>query len=407
MADFDDRTRTEGASSQPGARISADDDVAVSGSSKVDSLEDMGGSAASSTKEDASGRDAADDNDDEEDSIDGSTGANNVPITLVYRGKTISHALPSDGTLLDLATVIEWDMGIEMKGQKYLVPGVGLLRPTTEEALARPLADFRDKRVTLIGTETRQIEAFRSAEKLAAQRDAARRAARKSGASRSTRHRYTAREIADAKYTFHQIAPLPNLPQPERSRALLERLRDDPGIRAAMRRHRLEVGLLTEMEPLSNTQSTHEGTTRLLGLNRNQGQVIELRLWTDAYDGYRDYNTIRNTLCHELAHNRHGPHDRAFWDFCHEIERDVHTAAAMGRTVGDASGPYVPSTEEDVDDHGGWTGGSFVLGSGTSKINTSNLSRREILARAAEERRRRMDDDDPNGGNQGSGGSSS
>lgn len=50
------------------------------------------------------------------------------------------------------------------------------------------------------------------------------------------------------------------------------------------------------MDPLSNTQSSHEGTTRLLGLNRNRGEVIELRLRTDAYDGYRDYKTIRNTL---------------------------------------------------------------------------------------------------------------
>lgn len=44
------------------------------------------------------------------------------------------------------------------------------------------------------------------------------------------------------------------------------------------------------MEPLSNTTSTHEGTTRLLGLNRNAGEVIELRLRTDAGDGYRAYN---------------------------------------------------------------------------------------------------------------------
>lgn len=176
------------------------------------------------------------------------------------------------------------------------------------------------------------------------------------------------------------------------------------------------VGLLTEMDPLSNTSSTHEGTTRLLGLNRNRGQVIELRLRTDAYDGYRAYNTIRATLCHELAHNVHGPHDRQFWDLCHQIEREV-AAASSGRSVGDGGG-WEPSgageEDEDVDvpDHGGWTGGTFVLGGGgggngsgsgcssgsgsgsgaggsVSDAAAAGLSRRDVIAKAAEERMKR------------------
>lgn len=171
----------------------------------------------------------------------------------------------------------------------------------------------------------------------------------------------------------------------------------------------LIVGLLTEMDPLTNTQSTHEGTTRLLGLNRNHGEVIELRLRTDAYDGYRAYNTIRATLCHELAHNVHGPHDRKFWDLCHQIEREVQAAdwKSGGQSVdGGASGfHYEPSEEDDVPDHGGWTGGTYVLGGGNggggssssaSAISASGLSRRDVIARAAEERMRRMHDGDNN-----------
>lgn len=172
------------------------------------------------------------------------------------------------------------------------------------------------------------------------------------------------------------------------------------------------VGLLTEMDPLSNTQSSHEGTTRLLGLNRNRGEVIELRLRTDAYDGYRDYKTIRATLCHELAHNVHGPHDRQFWDLCHQIEREVHAADWRhgGRAVGAGGGPgdfYEPSAEDedDVPDHGGWSGGTYVLGgSGTAGAGATGasagadgiaqqqqgLSRRDVIARAAEERLRKM-----------------
>jgi hypothetical protein len=199
-------------------------------------------------------------------------------------------------------------------------------------------------------------------------------------------------------YTFMALRPLPNLPHPERSLAFLERLKADPGIRAAMRAHKFSVGLLTEMDPLSYTESNHEGTTRILGLNRNQGEVVELRLRTDAYDGYRDYKTIRNTLCHELAHNVHGPHDRQFWDLCHQIEREVAMAdwKSGGHSVGgEGGGFYDPGYEESEEiayDHGGWTGGEFVLGGGGSSsmsadaVASTTLSRREIIAKAAEER---------------------
>ena len=141
--------------------------------------------------------------------------------------------------------------------------------------------------------------------------------------------------------------------------------------------------------------TTHE--SRTLGLNRNQGEVIELRLRTDAYDGYRDYKTIRKTLCHELAHNVWGPHDRNFWELCKKIEREVERDdwRAGGKSVGDAE--YADMPDEEVHDHGGWTGGEYVLGGGGGggetvvssaggTVQAGNLSRREILAKAAEER---------------------
>ncbi|KAK0639371.1 WLM domain-containing protein [Cercophora newfieldiana] len=205
----------------------------------------------------------------------------------------------------------------------------------------------------------------------------------------------------DNAYTFHTIRPLSYLPNPERSRQFLEKLKADPGIKASMRKHKFSVGLLTEMDPSQYTESNHEGTTRILGLNRNQGEVIELRLRTDAYDGYRDYKTIRKTLCHELAHNVHGPHDRNFWDLCHQIEREVHEAdwKSGGRSVGDEE--YRPVIDDTHEDAGGWVGGSYTLGG--SSQSTAGLSRREILARAAESRWRNMNDANKDGGDQGRG----
>lgn len=242
----------------------------------------------------------------------------------------------------------------------------------------------------------------------------ARRLAQNTSAARPVAARRTNRaNQADAQYTFLRVEPLPGYSNPERSRAFLERLKADPGIRASMRKHEFTVGLLTEMDPAANTQSSHEGTTRLLGLNRNRGEVIELRLRTDAYDGYRDYKTIRNTLCHELAHNVHGPHDRKFWDLCHQIEREVQAAdwKSGGHAVGD--GDYYESPEDDVPDHGGWTGGTYVLGGSGgggqsgSGSGGGGLSRRDVIAKAAEERMRRSQSQNPDGGGSaGEGGSS-
>lgn len=45
----------------------------------------------------------------------------------------------------------------------------------------------------------------------------------------------------------------------------------------------------------------------LLGLNRNAGQEICLRLLTDDLTGTRSYLDVRKVLLHELAHNRVSP----------------------------------------------------------------------------------------------------
>ena len=165
-----------------------------------------------------------------------------------------------------------------------------------------------------------------------------------------------------------------------------------------MRKHKFSVGVLTEMNPADHT--THE--SRTLGLNRNRGEVIELRLRTDAYDGYRDYKVIRKTLCHELAHNVWGEHDRNFWDLTNQIEKEVDANdwRAGGRSVGNEE--FYNSSDDglhgDHIDGGGWQGGEFVLGSSASAAKPGygmvqrGIDRREAMARAAEERMRRQKD---------------
>lgn len=157
-----------------------------------------------------------------------------------------------------------------------------------------------------------------------------------------------------------------------------------------MAAQRFTVGLLTEMDPAAHT--THDGRT--LGLNRNKGEVIELRLRTDAYDGYRDYKTIRKTLCHELAHNVWGEHDARFWKLCREIEDQVEREDwGAAETLG---AEYAPGPEDEVCDHGGWEGGEYVLGVGERQGSDTGdgraLSQRKVMARAADARIKKQRD---------------
>ncbi|KAF1970130.1 zinc metallo protein-like proteinase [Bimuria novae-zelandiae CBS 107.79] len=328
--------------------------------------------------------------------MDSPAPASDVQLTLTHHGKPMTLAFTQDATVTDLSERVASELAIPPSHQKFLVGAkVGLLKPPFKNA-ALPLSSLLDKKITLMGSTIAEVKTLNASISAAA-------APRRPGpvkAATPARHRDWQKASEEAQYTFHTLRPLPYLPNPERSLRFLERLRDDAGIKAAMRTHKFSVPLLTEMDPAMHT--THE--SRTLGLNRNQGEVIELRLRTDAYDGYRDYKTIRKTLCHELAHNVWGPHDRNFWELCKQIEREVERDdwTRGGHSVGNQV--YADGPEEDVIDHGGWTGGEFVLGGGRAAgenesvvssvgdtVQLGSLSRREILAKAAEERMKKAE----------------
>jgi hypothetical protein len=243
-----------------------------------------------------------------------------VVLTILHHGNPQEFSFPSDGTITDLSERIATILRIPEQNQKLLVQKLGLMKPPFKEPNL-PLSALADKKITLLAPTAGEIAAL-SASIASASKP------RKHvvPTAQPARTRDWKRVKEDVEYTFHTLRPLPYLPNPERSLRFLERLRDDPGIRAAMRAHKFSVPLLTEMDPAAHTSATHEGVTRILGLNRNAGEVIELRLRTDAGDGYRSYKVIRKTLCHELAHNVHGPHDSKFWKLCKEIEKEVDKA---------------------------------------------------------------------------------
>lgn len=322
-----------------------------------------------------------------------------LTLRVLHHGQPHEYTFASDATIADLSSTVSDQLAVPEANQKFLVaPKIGLLKPPFAGS-ERPLQDLVGKKITLMGSTLAEVEQLSKSISAAATQDA-RRGGRngpiKAATPARTRDPKRARE--DAMYSFHMIRPLTYLPNPPRSQRYLETLANDPGIKAAMRSHKFSVGLLTEMDPAMHT--TQE--SRTLGLNRNAGEVIELRLRTDAYDGYRDYKTIRKTLCHELAHNVFGEHDRNFWDLTKAIEKEVDandwTRGGHKLSSEEFYNPNDPGFDENVADHGGWTGGEFVLGSTAGSSATSStvttLSRREIIARAAEERMRKAKEHD-------------
>ncbi|KAF2154871.1 WLM-domain-containing protein [Myriangium duriaei CBS 260.36] len=304
-------------------------------------------------------------------------------ITLTFHRQPLTLALPSNATISDLSTLIETDFSIPSTQQKLLIsPKPGLLRPPFPDP-SLPLSALLDRKITLLGSTASAVSDLNTTLATVRARAEARSAALSSGRKVKVNRYVDPRRVDEAKYSFARIEPLSHLPNPDASRAMLERLASDRGIRAAMRTHKFSVGLLTEMDPAAHT--THE--SRTLGLNRNAGEVIELRLWTDDYRGFRDWKTIRKTLCHELAHNVFGEHDGKFWKLMREIEDEVIKIDDGGRSMG---GSFAEEEEEEEHvDGGGWSGGSYVLGGVRSA--GGGMSRREILAKAAEERMRKVE----------------
>ncbi|EPS43011.1 hypothetical protein H072_3002 [Dactylellina haptotyla CBS 200.50] len=330
------------------------------------------------------------------------TGSKTHAVIISHAATTHTFTLSTSSTLADLRVLIQDVFSISPPYQKLTAPKLGLLK---DDTIPITLLPPPPKRILLIGSSNAAIADAQLANSASAS------TLRKFGGTgpikpaRPTHRADWKKESDYARYTFGGIQVLRHLKGYERSEAYLHRLAADAGIKAVMAKHKFSVGMLSEMDPAEHT--THE--SRTLGLNKNAGEEILLRLRTDAYDGYRDYKTVRKTLCHELAHNVHSDHDRHFWDLYKVILKGVEEADWKhgGKTVegyGDGRRVMWEGDEKEREwieaaDGGGWTGGSFVLGGDGNRSSTGveirSLSvedRRSIAAKAAEERAKKTKD---------------
>ena len=310
-----------------------------------------------------------------------------VTISVAHNGTKLDFTFDDDhsASVEDLKHSIAQRTGILSANQKLIVRGKRL--PPEER-----LANLGNSKILLVGSKDSQIknmnESQQSHDALVARSSQRNPYAVRLYDQASSSSRFRTLSDASSQYTFHRIEPLQIYTEGvQTARNLLLRLASDSGIVSIMTNHQFSVGLLTEMDPAMNTGAS----SKILGLNRNAGQIIELRLRTDRYDGFRHYNGIRTVLLHELTHNVHGEHDANFWKLFHELERELKAfekdKKSGKRLGGDDVEVYRPDEKAEIEQHvdsGRWVGGTFRLGEDGSSHEHGNHHQR--VADAADKR---------------------
>lgn len=162
-----------------------------------------------------------------------------LSIQVSKGGKTFHAELSHDAILLDLILACqdfpEWGADTETPlfdwaKAKFIAKGRTLKASEHDE---EPVARLHGTKVLLQVPTVKDIQDLQDSSDAAKAREARIAAHRRAAVPA----RPTKRNQADAKYTFMRIEPLPGLRNPERSREFLVKLAEDPGIKAAMRKH--------------------------------------------------------------------------------------------------------------------------------------------------------------------------
>lgn len=160
-----------------------------------------------------------------------------ITIQVTRSGKTLTAVLPKNSLLSDLITSCEesdvWaaasDSHFDWDKAKFIAKGQ-MLRAGADDD--KPIPHLEGKKVTLQVPTVEDIQGLQQSSDAAKARQAMRQAQRRAAVpARQTRRQ------GDSEHTFLRIEPLLGLRNPERSREFLVRLAEDPGIKAAMKKH--------------------------------------------------------------------------------------------------------------------------------------------------------------------------
>lgn len=291
---------------------------------------------------------------------------------IIESGSPSLDLLPSDIKLLFRGKTIEND-------HEELIT---ILKPLSDNH--RPLRTYKIMALGRSSAEVQEIsdeftEAARKAPRI---RDDLTENGRRVAAQRQRLGRRKLQEAASKassktspeKFGFGRIETLPNLPDEGKAREILTQLANDPGILACMKKRNWNVGSLAELYPEGNVGQSE---VCVMGLNKNKGQQILLRVRTDDLKGFRKILSIRKVLFHELAHNVHSEHDSDFFQLMRQVEKECNE-------LDWTQGAGILGT--DGEDLQAYTGGTYRLGGSDDRRKTEGLSARELRARAAVER---------------------
>ncbi|KAJ3180356.1 hypothetical protein HDU85_004061 [Gaertneriomyces sp. JEL0708] len=116
------------------------------------------------------------------------------------------------------------------------------------------------------------------------------------------------------------IKALEKKPRKEEALKLLRKI--SSYVKPIMHKHKWTVGLLREFSP-TNPQ--------LLGLNKNRGQEICIRLRPHGDDSrFFEFDDLIGTMLHELAHIVRGPHDAQFYKLLGELNKEYDALIDSG-----------------------------------------------------------------------------
>ncbi|KAL0047896.1 hypothetical protein WJX82_002765 [Trebouxia sp. C0006] len=260
-------------------------------------------------------------------------------LTVRFRKKEHAIQLAVDPSTEQVASAIATVTGAAAETIKLLLPGKKgqMLKLTANSNQSAQLAGLESgMRVEVYASTKEEVEQVRNSKDLPGlasfEQEMKQTMRRQRGSSRGKL------TLPSGPYTFQKFEAWqrPGLsPVPSEAMKLLFRLAADPGIIGIVSKHRWTVGLLSEMPPEGKVGVS---PVCILGVNINAGQEISLRLRTDDLKGFRRYDRIRETLCHELAHMVWGSHDPAFENPAEAVwvdEDDIMavTAQSSGQTL--------------------------------------------------------------------------
>ena len=310
-------------------------------------------------------------------------------VAVTAKLKSASHeiSLPDESTVADLQTAIftKFELDPATTSVRILHKGKAVKSDDTAVPLAT-VGIATGAKLMLMASQADQLKQLADAkpERMRGFEEDDRRIRTGSSGTTSGSHRPAASSSAGPVYRFYSLQPLRVLPPGASpavaaAEALLVKLSKDPGILHVMKLHKFQVGRLSEMPPEGLVGVSASCT---MGLNKNKGEEILLRLRTDDWAGLRPYTSLIPVMLHELTHNVHSDHDGDFKALCSQLTKEYKEymgAHESGRSLNGVD--VAPSRPEPVEE----ADRGHVLGGAGGGMNEegSERSAREAAARAA------------------------